>query len=195
MEPNAEEYPGDRFLSHFSLRTVAIFERDCQSIPEYFYTQTGLPVITPDNVQLFLSHWKLHNCAVLVWELYSGSSRLSSALFHKGSAVLFPVDYRYGWDINYPPHQQLLTEVYNTVAILVLFGSPDYAEWNECTPMAQSARETLRCLSRVGLQWKYTLNKAQAKANRGFIDETLYFSDIFTDSPLKNNTTLPRYVS
>jgi len=86
-----------------------------RALPEYFYTNNNLPIITPENCEEFLEKMistKTFMCPTL-WSWCSGSSRLSStmAALPFNDAVLFPVDLRYGWDLRRRDHQTLLTKV------------------------------------------------------------------------------------
>ena len=105
----------DTFLpSHLSAEARSIAKQEISSITECFYTQTHLPVITPENCEEFIRVMAQHvTDPVILWTWFSGSSTLacvmSSTPFHK--IVLFPVDLRYGWDVQDPRHQELLMKV------------------------------------------------------------------------------------
>ena len=60
-------------------------------------------------------------CAV--WEIFSGSSSLSAHAKKGEWRHLFPLDYRYGWDLSNPDHQVLALEILNSVEINTLFAS------------------------------------------------------------------------
>ena len=45
------------------------------------------------------------------WEWCSGSGRLSLIALLSGLCVLFPIDYRYGWDLSHPEHQLIILEI------------------------------------------------------------------------------------
>lgn len=84
------------------------------ALPEQFYTKTRRKVIRPDNVRSWMKAQHRRHKAHL-WELCRGTGRLSLIALLSGLTVLFPVDLRYGWDIDYAPHQALLCEVQMTL--------------------------------------------------------------------------------
>ena len=95
-----------------------------RALPEEFYTQSGLPVITPDNMHDFIKHMK-ENGHIFIFdlqELCSGSGRLSLTAFHKGMKVAFPVDLRYKWDTNNEEHQALLSGFSGPRTLCLSFG-------------------------------------------------------------------------
>ena len=89
--------------------------KEAKSLPECFYKQNNLPVITPANAQAFLPlmttrlDWKEVN--VTLWSWYSGTGRLASTMVTNNQIVLFPVDLRYGWDLNDPDTFRMLMQI------------------------------------------------------------------------------------
>jgi len=80
--------------------------KEAKSLPECFYLNNSLPVITPDNVDDFVKHLQENNLDltklnVCLWSWFSGTGRLAKTMMrrHKDYAVLFPIDLRYGWNI------------------------------------------------------------------------------------------------
>ena len=103
-----------------------------QAIPEEFYQQSRLPVITPSNALSWAKHmkgYKLH-----LQERMSGSGRLSLRSSRLGLQVAFPVDYRYGWNVADPSHQGTLTTIRKLLGIKVTWWAPT------CTPWSQASR-------------------------------------------------------
>ena len=116
-----------------------------------FYTRTRRPVVRPDNVKQWMKKQKGREKYHL-WELCSGSGRLSLLALLSGLTVLFPVDLRYGWDIGHRPHQDLLQEVLQQCVPDVVHKSPNCRPWsvsfNRCDPAkVQQERDAERpCL-------------------------------------------------
>eukprot|EP00959_Pyramimonas_sp_CCMP1952_P447576 9371733-Pyramimonas_sp.AAC.1 len=77
-------------------------------MPEEFYFETQLPVVTPDNLEDWMNRMSIDR--IEVQERMSGSSRFSRRAAMQGLTVGFPVDYRYGWDMADSHHQKLLTD-------------------------------------------------------------------------------------
>ena len=96
-----------------SAEAARVSRDELKAIPEYFYSKTGLPVITPANVTLFINRMRCFGKRFILWTWCSGSSRLALTMLLPpfSHLVLFPVDLRYGWDIGDHPHQQLLLAV------------------------------------------------------------------------------------
>ena len=88
-----------------SSRKTAVNE--LRAIPEFFYTTTQLPIITPLNYHQFCQAVNTTLGSFTFWSWCSGSSRLLLTMtglpFER--MVLFPVDLRYGWDISHKAHQ------------------------------------------------------------------------------------------
>ena len=111
---------------------VAELEKKYRAWPEEFYQQTMLRVVTPHNVTSWMEHmkgFKLH-----MQERMSGSGRLSLRAKRLGLQVAFPVDYRYGWNLADPEHQNILTEIGHTMGINITWWAPT------CTPWSQASR-------------------------------------------------------
>ena len=61
-------------------------------IPEKFYSRTRLPVVTLENVEIFISaHASISGLRFQFQEQMSGSGLLSTEAYYQGLAVLFPV--------------------------------------------------------------------------------------------------------
>mgnify|MGYP001305146696 CR=1 FL=1 len=82
-----------------------------KAIPEEFYTRSGLEVVTPDNFEEWLTQHKDLQAAWAFQEQWSGSGRLSLTALRSGLTVLFPVDYRYGWDLMNDKHREYISKV------------------------------------------------------------------------------------
>ena len=58
-------------------------------------------------------------------EQWSCSGRFSAHALKRGLAVGFPVDYRYGWDLNNPSHRRLLDRIHAVFRPQVILPAPD----------------------------------------------------------------------
>ena len=101
-----DPYEGDVLPKDMPKEKRPHFLKRYKVLREEYYSKNKRHVVTPDNVQLFLSvhrRWAALNNEKLHWdftEQWSCSGRLSSHAYRRGLAVGFPVDYRYGWDLN-----------------------------------------------------------------------------------------------
>ena len=110
-----------------------------------------------------------------------------------GVMVGFPVDLRYGWDIQHPPHQRLLSQARKEFDTGFYWGSPSCAPWsiagNKKDPAARRAEQEAEM---PGLSWMQGEFLAQAKAHRGYGLESPWSSGIFREpSPMASNSTIP----
>jgi hypothetical protein len=99
---------------HLSEIDKHVAYNEIASIPECFYTKYRVPVITPNNVAMFIdSMSRLPGFNPVLWTWFSGSSNLAAhicdAPYH--NTCLFPVDLRYGWDISLKAHQLILLKL------------------------------------------------------------------------------------
>ena len=105
----------NRFLpEHLTEVDKLVASNEIISIPECFYTKYRVPVITPDNVAMFIdSMLRFPAFKPVLWTWFSGSSNLAAhmcdAPYH--CMCLPPVDLRYGWDISLKSHQLLLLKL------------------------------------------------------------------------------------
>ena len=96
---SSEPYVEDKFPEDADL---AKLNRRYKAVPEEFYSKTGLHPVTPQNFGSWFAKAKGRKLKWHMWELASGSGRLSLICLMAGLIVGFPVDYRYGWDLNNP---------------------------------------------------------------------------------------------
>ncbi len=94
--------PGYFLPGHLSAESRAVALNEIRAIPECFYSRYKLPVITPNNVAMFIDLMsRFPHMKVILWTWFSGSSNLAAnmagAPFY--AICLFPVDLRYGWDV------------------------------------------------------------------------------------------------
>ena len=119
-------YHCDRFPEHFDQNKIRDLYHEYRAMPEEFYTKTGKRPVTPSNVDRWLQEVqaKHENLSWHFVELYSGSGRLSLAMATAGLNVGFPIDLRYGWNLNDEDHQKKLLRVFRVMKPGVIFASP-----------------------------------------------------------------------
>ncbi|CAE7471514.1 unnamed protein product, partial [Symbiodinium necroappetens] len=178
-------YGGDRYPSHWSDERCAKAERYYKSVPEEYYSRSGRRPITPDNIESWMSSAANRGLRFQAWEWFSGSGRLSLCLLLANIVVGPPIDYRYGWDVSYAPHQELLQKCQAEFQPVHLFASPSWNQWTEHSAVKD---KHLRDVERRGdlpsLQYRSEVMNIQHLQNRGFTVEQPLGSAMFKESPL-----------
>ena len=158
----------------------------------FYTTFKNLPVITPACLPLFLD--VIRNTfgnklpRITLWTWFSGSSRLAlimlSAPFNQ--LVLFPVDFRYGWDLRLPEHQQLLITVDKLFQPLVTTYEPRCKYWSRAGNTRDPEVTAERRQQETGML-KFILQKACDTSDQGRhgLFENPKTSAIWTKSPLE----------
>ena len=145
---------GDMWPNHWGTKRISDANRYYRSMPEEFYSDTKLPVVTPSNCQQWIHGLKKLGLTVEMQEFCSGSSRLSLAGYKEGLRVGFPVDHRYGWDIGVPEHQVLLDEVDSVLGVTIDFFSPRCSPWSKANTTSKAeTKARARLEERPGLLW------------------------------------------
>ena len=105
--------------------------------------------------------------------------------------VIFPIDYRYGWDIGFAPHQKLLEKVRDALMPKIWFWAPDCRPWGQPgNRVDPHLRELQRADALPSLEWIFKQNTFQVTHHNYFINEYPAGSDIFRHSPLEQNQDL-----
>ena len=178
-------YSGDQFPSHWEESRKRKTAKYYKAIPEEFYSQTGRRPVTPSNMQKWMDHCGGHGLRFQAWEWFSGSGRLSLILALAHVMVGFPVDYRYGWDIGHPPHQQLLQQCQEMFDPEFLYGAPSCTPWSIASAQkAAHLREQDRRQELPTLEFLYGTMMRQHDAHRGFAVEQPHSSDMLKPSPV-----------
>ena len=126
-----KRYEGDTLPRTLEKKQVQHCHKRYRVLKEEFYTKTQRQVVTPQNCMTFLKvhrRWAALNGANLSWDLseqWSCTARLSAHAFRRGLNVGFPIDYRYGWDLNNSAHRRLIDEVNATFKPSVICSAPD----------------------------------------------------------------------
>ena len=178
-------YGGDRYPSHWSDERCAKAERYYKSVPEEYYSRSGRRPITPDNIESWMSSAANRGLRFQAWEWFSGSGRLSLCLLLANIVVGPPIDYRYGWDVSYAPHQELLQKCQAEFQPVHLFASPSWNQWTEHSAVKDKhLRDVERRNDLPSLQYLSEVMGVQHLQNRGFTVEQPLGSAMFKESPL-----------
>ena len=70
-----------------------------------------------------------------------------------GLQVAFPVDYRYGWNMADPEHQEILTEIRRTMGIDITWWAPTCTPWSQASRGDAEKREADREAQEPTLEW------------------------------------------
>ncbi|CAK8997028.1 Potassium voltage-gated channel subfamily H member 6 (Ether-a-go-go-related gene potassium channel 2) (ERG-2) (Eag-related protein 2) (Ether-a-go-go-related protein 2) (Voltage-gated potassium channel subunit Kv11.2) [Durusdinium trenchii] len=130
LEDELQAYEEVHFPEHLPDHKKTYLRKFYKAVPEEFYSRLKAAPITPKNCLWWLDRAKKSKKRFHVWELCSGSARLSLLALLSGLTVCFPVDMRYGWDIGYGPHQALLRQVHDELDPECLMGSPNCRPWS-----------------------------------------------------------------
>ena len=160
-----------------------------QAIPEEYYSKSGLRPITPSNFHRWFSCARKRGLKWHFWEVFSGSGRLSLTLLLAGLSVGFPVDMRYGWNVNDMSHQAMLTMARDEFCPGVMFMAPDCAPWSlSSSAKDPEIRHCERLRDKPALQWVQRSCEEQARHGRGYTVEQPLGSAMWnptTESPLR----------
>ena len=96
---------GDQWPKHWMKAKCQEASKYYRAMPEEFYTFSGLPVVTADNLAEWAAHMLVPSFDAL--EVFSGSGRLSKVAFEEGRVVGPPLDHRYMFDKQKHAHQDL----------------------------------------------------------------------------------------
>ena len=160
--------------------------RQYRAIKEEYYTKSGNHPVTPEN----FGEWKQTRKSQKksqFWEICSGSGRLSYMALIGGLAVTFPVDYRYGWDLNNREHQDMLLQVRSMTDPDCIMFSPSCGPWSQsANRVSEKDQEALRQEERQTLQFIKRMAQAQADRGKGFLLENPWGSALWKHSSLAN---------
>ncbi|OLQ01786.1 hypothetical protein AK812_SmicGene15471 [Symbiodinium microadriaticum] len=186
-EKDFPPYSGDTFPDHWDEARVAKAKSYYKAIPEEFYSRSGRRPITPRNAQTWFNKATSgsRQLRFQCWEWFSGSGRLSLVLLLTNLAVGFPVDYRYGWDIGYGPHQALLRQFQEAFSPDHLMAAPNCGPWSIATAGRDPGkRQADRNSELPNLEFLSEACLWQHNEGRGFTVEQPLSSAMFADSPM-----------
>eukprot|EP00435_Cladocopium_sp_Y103_P024430 s393_g6.t1 len=124
------EYQGDTYPGHLADGKLRYLQKMYRAIPEEYYSKLKKVPVTPYNARSWARKNRGKRFQFQEW--CSGSGRLSLLAILAGLCVLFPIDYRYGWDLGLPEHQRIIHEVEQDIGggPDVLFYSPACRPWS-----------------------------------------------------------------
>lgn len=125
-----DKYTEDKFPDNLDYEYYQKLKKRYRAIPEEFYQKSGLRPVRPNNFHKWFAKMRGRGLRWHVWEWFSGSGRLSLLLMTAGLIVGFPVDLRYGWDVNNPTHADMLRMAQREFQPGVLHMSPDCGPWS-----------------------------------------------------------------
>ena len=180
-DESSQDYTGDVFPGHLEDGKLRYLQKMHKAIPEEYYTKTRKTPVTPNNARSWAK--KNKGKKFHLWEWCSGSGRLSLLALLSGLCVLFPIDYRYGWDLGLPEPQKIINDVEQGLGgdPDVLFYSPACRPWSISSTkrdLDQTQRERAAEMPTVDyIKKKY---KKRAKEKRGNILEQPWASALWS---------------
>ena len=128
-------------------------------------------------------HWTFQE----QWSLSGRTSRYAVNNF----AVGFPVDYRFGWDLDYPPHRALIDKCDLAFRTLIKLSSPDCRMRSIASnTMDPEKKKFGRQKSVALLEWFHGQNHRQIQKGGAAVNENPKGSSMWHKSPLKKNGSI-----
>jgi len=182
MAFSAPCYSSDVWPQHFDAQRQASSRQYYKAMPEHFYSRTKLPVVTPENMNDFLNHMQGHQ--LVMHEVFSGSGMLSLEAWNQGLPCGFPIDHRYGWDINVQQHRQLMDKAIGRFKPRVLFFSPRCSPWCKLSKQVHgSSLQKRRAVDLPALEWMASLMEAPQRTYKCIVEQP-EGSAMLTESPV-----------
>ena len=154
-----------------------------KAMPDEFYSQSSLPVVTPALARDWASVMRAEFRIDLV-EHMSGSGRLSLYCLLQGFHPGFPTDYRYGWDLRRADHRELWNTITEDWPCKVAFFSPRCAPWSTAASTKEKKKgEKDRAAEIPTLKWVASVCTRQLRDACGFVVENPRSSAILKGSP------------
>ena len=130
-------YHGDCYPAEITDDQRHRLDKYYHTAKEEYYSKSGKKPVTPENFH----HWKKTKGAkgpTQLWELFSGSARLSYVALLAGLSVAFPVDLRYGWNLGTVSHQEMILEAQEMLDPKVIVMSPSFGTWTSSSSRINS---------------------------------------------------------
>ena len=106
--------------------------------------------------------------------------------------VLFPVDFRYGWNLHLQDHRSKLDLVSRQLRPEIIYVSPDSGAWAVSSKrLDPAARSEQRVIESPLLTWSHSSALLQCHADRSFIQEQPMWADSWTLTDLSKTQDLP----
>ena len=162
-------YNGDIFPEDVEKNNLA---KKYRAMPEEYYTRSGLRPITPWNFRKWFDQAKGKKLRWHFWEIFSGSGRLSLIMLLAGLTVGFPIDMRYGWNINNHSHQNMLKEARDEFCPGVVFLAPECGPWSVSSSSKKPEdRQADRLRDGPSVRWVQDTCWEQSRCGRGYAVE------------------------
>ena len=175
-------YEGDYYPDGLEDNKISRLNAHYKAVPEEFYNKSSRPVLRPQNFQ----RWKKQRQRKAnLWELCSGSGRLSWIALVSGLVVANPINYRYGWDLANKEHQNMILEMQDILNPDVIAITPSCRPWT-VSANRRSKEETrrLREAERPVLEFLVKICWRQHEKRHGFFWEQPWGSAMWRNSPL-----------
>ena len=130
-------YHGDCYPAEITDDQRHRLDKYYHTAKEEYYSKSGKKPVTPENFH----RWKKTKGAkgpTQLWELFSGSARLSYVALLAGLSVAFPVDLRYGWNLGTVSHQEMILEAQEMLDPKVIVMSPSFGTWTSSSSRINS---------------------------------------------------------
>ena len=177
-----DKYTVDDFPKNLDEPYMQKLKKRYKAIPEEFYTKSGLRPVRPENFNKWFSRMKGRGLRWHFWEWFSGSGRLSFIMMAAGLIVGFPVDLRYGWNVNDPVHISMLRRAQREFLPGVLHMAPDCGPWSvsgNLRPPELKAEDRKR--DRNALMTVQEAAEDQSRGGRGYNVEQPYGSAMWKE--------------
>lgn len=191
----ATAYERDQVPSHLPEKERKRLKILYKYLPERYYTESKVPVVTPDNVESYISHYAKDGLQWDLQELFSGSALFTGTGFEKGLKTGFPVDYRYGWDLALEAHQALVTKCDEIFQPKVCMFHLDLSNWtNGSRRQDESTISLARNKDEQLHQWLVQYSQRVASQGRKFLSLTAANSQVHKKGTvLKKLSEIPGY--
>ena len=176
-------YPGDQYPDGLPVEYTKKLDQHYKRMKEEYYSKSGKQPVSPRNY----SRWcrtRASRTPVQLWELFSGSSRLSYLALLAGLTVAFPVDFRYGWNLGCREHQDMILDAQERMNPEVIVMSPSFSAWSRPSSQQSLTNEELKELEASTMQFVKVLACRQAEKGHGFLLEQPWTSPTWRHSVL-----------
>ncbi|CAE7229802.1 RE1, partial [Symbiodinium sp. CCMP2456] len=164
-------YHGDSYPCDVTGDQRSRLDRYYSTAKEEFYSKSGKKPVTPENFH----RWKSTKAAkgpIHLWELFSGSARLSYVALLAGLSVAFPVDLRYGWNLGIPAHQEMILEAQDKLDPKVIVMAPSFGSWtSQAANLSAENKERYLAEETAAVGFVKLLAERQAQRGCAFVVE------------------------
>ena len=127
---STDAYKRDITPEHLVPKDKKRLEIYYKHLPEVYYTKGDKPRSTTDNLYHSMNYRTDSKDVFHLRGFCSGSGIVSQTAESLASSVLFPVDYRCGWDLGLVEHQRKLGRSLTQLQPQVVLFTADFQNWN-----------------------------------------------------------------